>query len=50
VVRHLLESGADPGRAQRLARLLGERWAVELAPPPSPGRPWMLDVVLPVPS
>jgi uncharacterized protein len=50
VVRHLLESGADPARPQGLPRLLGERWMVELAPPPRPGRPWTLDVVLPVPS
>jgi uncharacterized protein len=50
VVRHLLESGADPARPQGLTRLLGERWVVELAPPPRPGRPWTLDVVLPVPS
>ena len=50
VVRHLLESGADPGRPQGLARALGERWAVELMPPPRPDRPWTVDVVLPVPS
>ena len=39
-----------PARPQGLARLLGERWTVELAPPPRAGRPWTLDVVLPVPS
>jgi hypothetical protein len=50
VARHLLETGADPARPQGLARLLGERWAVELTPPARPGKPWALDVVLPVPS
>jgi cytoplasmic iron level regulating protein YaaA (DUF328/UPF0246 family) len=50
VARHLLESGADPGRPQGLARVLGERWTVELVPPPRPGRPWTIDVLIPVPS
>jgi cytoplasmic iron level regulating protein YaaA (DUF328/UPF0246 family) len=50
VTRYLLETGADPARPQGLARVLGERWAVELTPPPRPGRPWTIDVVLPVPS
>jgi hypothetical protein len=50
VTRHLLETGADPARPQGLARVLGERWTVELVPPPRPGKPWTLDVVLPVPS
>jgi cytoplasmic iron level regulating protein YaaA (DUF328/UPF0246 family) len=50
VTRHLLETGADPARPQGLARILGERWTVELAPPPRPGKPWTIDVLLPVPS
>jgi uncharacterized protein len=50
VARHLLETGADPARPQGLARVLGERWTVELTPPPRPARPWTIDVVLPVPS
>jgi hypothetical protein len=50
VARHLLETGADPARPHGLARVLGERWAVELVPPPRPGKPWTLDVMLPVPS
>jgi uncharacterized protein len=50
VARHLLESGNDPARPQRLAHVLGDRWTVELVPPPRPGRPWTIDVVLPVPS
>ena len=50
VTRHLLETGADPARPQGLARVLGERWTVELRPPPRPGSPWTIDVVLPVPS
>jgi hypothetical protein len=48
--RHLLETGADPARPDGLARALGEQWAVELTPPPRPGRPWTLDVVLPAPA
>ncbi len=48
VARHLLESGADPARPQGLARALAERWTVELVRPLGPGRPWTLDVVLPV--
>ncbi len=48
VARHLLETGADPARPAGLARVLGERWTVELTPPPRPGRPWTLDVVLPI--
>jgi uncharacterized protein len=47
VTRHLLETGADPGRPQGLAAALAERWAVELTPPARPGRSWTLDVVLP---
>ena len=50
VARHLLETGADPARPQGLARVLGERWTVELVPPPQPGKPWTVAVVLPVPS
>jgi uncharacterized protein len=50
VTRHLLETGADPARPQGLARVLGERWTVELAPPPRPGKPWTIDIVLPVAS
>jgi cytoplasmic iron level regulating protein YaaA (DUF328/UPF0246 family) len=50
VARHLLESGADPARPQGLAQVLGERWTVDLVPPTRPGRPWTIDVVLPVPS
>ncbi len=45
VARHLLETGADPARPQGLARALAERWTVRLTP--RPGRPWILDVVLP---
>ncbi len=48
VARHLLETGADPAHPQGLARALAERWDVDLVPPPRPGRPWTLDVVLPV--
>ena len=47
VARHLLETGADPARPRRLAQVLGERWTVELTPPPRAGRPWVLGVVLP---
>jgi cytoplasmic iron level regulating protein YaaA (DUF328/UPF0246 family) len=47
VARHLLESGVEPARPQRLAAVLAERWTVELVPPARPGRTWSLDVVLP---
>ncbi len=50
VARHLLETGVDPARPQGLARVLAERWAVEVTPPARPGRPWTLDVVLPPPT
>jgi cytoplasmic iron level regulating protein YaaA (DUF328/UPF0246 family) len=50
VARHLLETGADPARPHGLARVLGERWTVELTPPQRPARPWTIDVALPVPS
>ena len=47
VARYLLEADVDPARPRRLADALADRWTVELSPPPRPGRPWTLDVVLP---
>ena len=44
VVRHLLESGADPGDPGALAGVIAERWPVHLDPPARPGRPWSLTV------
>ncbi|MEO5966381.1 MAG: peroxide stress protein YaaA, partial [Candidatus Limnocylindrales bacterium] len=46
VARHLLESGADPGDADALAVVLGERWPVLLDAPPRPGKPWQLAVTV----
>jgi cytoplasmic iron level regulating protein YaaA (DUF328/UPF0246 family) len=40
--RHLLDVDADPTEPGDLADLIGDRWPVELEPPPRPGRPWRL--------
>lgn len=45
--RHLLDSGADPGRPEGLAQVLAERWEVDLHRPARPGKPWVVDVVVP---
>jgi len=47
VVRHLLESGADPRTPHDLAEALADHWDVELAEPPRAGRPWTVQVVVP---
>jgi hypothetical protein len=44
--RHLLESGAGPRDPQALADVLGERWPVQLEPPPRPGKPWTMTLFL----
>ena len=46
VTRELLESGEDPRTPEALAEVLAARWPVELAPPPLPGRPWTVSVVV----
>lgn len=45
--RHLLESGTDPRTPEALAAVLAQRWAVRLDPPPRPGRPWTVALLLP---
>ena len=47
VTRFLLESGADPRRPEGLAEVLADRWEVDLHRPPKPGKPWVVDVVVP---
>lgn len=42
VTRELVRLGAAPRTPQALADVLSERFAVELAPPARPGRPWQL--------
>ena len=44
VVRYLCEAGVDARTPVRLADVLAERFAVDLAPPARPGRPWVLSV------
>ena len=44
--RHLLESGVSPRDPQALADVLGERWPVQLEPPPRPGKPWTMTLYL----
>lgn len=44
VARHLCEAGVDARTPARLADVLAERFAVDLAPPDRPGRPWVLSV------
>lgn len=46
VVRHVLESGADPRDPESLAALIAERWPVHLEAPERPGRPWTMAVAL----
>ncbi|MFI7615156.1 YaaA family protein [Nonomuraea terrae] len=47
IARALLESGADPATPDELAKHLTDRgYAVELAAPQRPNRPWTLDVAL----
>lgn len=46
VVRHLLESGADPRTPEGLAEALADRWEVEPVRPSRAGRPWVLHVVV----
>ncbi len=46
VSRYLLEQDADPRTPAALAEMVGARWPAELTPPPRPGTPWTLDVVL----
>jgi uncharacterized protein len=48
VARHLLVTGADPRDVAELADALGGRWEVELVAPVGPGRPWTIDVLVPV--
>jgi cytoplasmic iron level regulating protein YaaA (DUF328/UPF0246 family) len=40
--RHLLETGLEPVQPDDVADRLGDRWPVELEPPPRPGYPWTL--------
>lgn len=47
VTRELLESGADPRTPPELAEALAARWATQVTPPARPGKPWVLDVVVP---
>jgi cytoplasmic iron level regulating protein YaaA (DUF328/UPF0246 family) len=47
VARHLLTTGADPRDITALAGCLAARWVVEVVSPPRPGRPWILDVIVP---
>ena len=47
VTRHLLDSGADPRTVEGLAQVLADRWEVDLHRPPRPGKPWVVDVVVP---
>lgn len=44
VVRHLLESGADPRTPDALAGALADRWQVDVRPPGRPGGPWTATV------
>ena len=44
VARHLCEAGVDTKNPVRLADILAERFAVVLARPVRPGRPWVLSV------
>jgi len=44
--RHLLESGVDPRTPEALAAVLAQRWPVRLDPPPRPGRPWTVALML----
>jgi cytoplasmic iron level regulating protein YaaA (DUF328/UPF0246 family) len=46
VARHLLEQDTGPRTPQVLADAVAQRWPAELTPPPKPGTPWTLDVVL----
>ncbi len=46
VVRHLLLTRARPRTPQRLAAAVGACFTTELEPPPRPGMPWTLTVVL----
>jgi len=47
VVRHLLESGANPRRPEQLAAVVADRWDVALTPPNRLGHPWTMDVIAP---
>jgi uncharacterized protein len=47
VVRHLLESGANPSTPEKLASALTDTWEVDLAPPARIGGEWTLTVVVP---
>lgn len=40
--RHLLETGVEPAQPDDVADLLGDRWPIELEPPPRPGHSWTL--------
>jgi len=43
VARHLCEVGLDVRTPEALAAVVGQRFAVELAPPARPAQPWILD-------
>lgn len=47
VARHLLVDGGDPHTPHELVELLEDRWTAEVRAPQRPGRPWVLDVVVP---
>jgi cytoplasmic iron level regulating protein YaaA (DUF328/UPF0246 family) len=47
VARHLLEGTGDPRTPYELVELLDDRWTAEVRAPQRPGRPWVLDVVIP---
>lgn len=47
VVRHLLESGANPRQPEHLATAVADRWDVVLTPPERSGHPWTMDVIAP---
>ena len=45
VVRHLLESGADPRAPVALGEVLADRWPTTVLPPAGRGLPWTAEVV-----
>jgi cytoplasmic iron level regulating protein YaaA (DUF328/UPF0246 family) len=47
VARELLLAGNDPRTPLELAEALAHRWVTQVHGPPRPGRPWVLDVVVP---
>jgi uncharacterized protein len=47
VARQLLLDGEDPRTPGELAQALSPHWTVQVRAPERPGRPWVLDVVVP---